>query len=280
MNNIKIITDSMTDLTKEIIEKYDITVLPLTISFGEEEYRDGVDLSNQEFYSKLAKAKDLPRTSQIPPHIFHEVFKDFLDKGKEIICINGSSRASGTHQSALIAKADLDSDKIDVFDTMGLSFGGGLLVLEAARMVEEGYTRGDIINKLTEYRGRVDHLFTVETLEYLKRGGRLNPMKAVIGGILNVKPILTVVDGIVEPLDKVRGSKKVMGRLIELAKDRGGDFSGKTVVIAHADALETAKLLEEKVTEELNPAEIIIAGIGCTIGTHAGPGTLAIFYIK
>ncbi|KAB3529186.1 DegV family protein [Alkaliphilus serpentinus] len=280
MSRVKIITDSMTDLPNEIINRYEIKVLPLTISFGEEEYRDGVDLSSQDFYSKLSKAKELPRTSQIPPQVFYDTFKGLLEEGHEILCINGSSRASGTHQSALLAKTDLSSDKIQVFDTMGLSFGGGLLVLEAARMAEEGLKKEDIIVKLTEYKERVDHIFTVETLEYLKKGGRLNPMKAVIGGILNVKPILTVANGIVEPLDKVRGSKKVIGKMVELASERGGDFKDKTIALAHANSPEAVNSLREKVLQELNPKEVITADIGCTIGTHAGPGTLALFYFK
>lgn len=278
MAKIQIITDSMTDIPKHLIDEYHIIVIPLTINFEDGEYRDGIDLTGEEFYNKLTQVKELPKTSQVTPNRFMEVFKEVLEEGKEIICINGSSKASGTHQGALLAKNELDNDKIHVFDTMGLCFGGGFFVYEAAKMVKEEKNIEEIIEKLTTMRSKVDHIFTVDTLEYLKKGGRLNPMKATIATILNVKPILTVVDGLVESLDKVRGSKKVIGKMVELAKERGGDFSNKTVAIAHANNPEKAEELIEIVKSELNPKEILLTEIGCTIGTHAGPGTLAIFY--
>ncbi len=280
MKKIQIITDSMTDIPQNIAEHYDIIVVPLKIHFGDKEFRDGVDLTYQEFYEKLEHVKELPKTSQINPSTFYEVFKQSLDAGKEILCINGSSKASGTYQSAVAAKNDLKSDLISIVDTMSLSFGAGLLVYEAAKMVEAGSSREDIVEKLIALKSKVDHIFTVDTLDYLKMGGRLNPMKATIANILNIKPILTVVDGLVEPLDKTRGSKKVISKMIELAKQRGGDFSDKTVALAHANVPDKVEAFKNKVEEELNPREIIIADIGCTIGTHAGPGTLAIFYYR
>jgi len=280
MGNIQIIADSMTDVPKELINKFGIMIVPLQVHFGDEEYRDGVDLTYEEFYNKLSTKKELPRTSQVDPNTFMEVFEKVLGEGKEIICINGSSKASGTHQAAVIAKNELNSDKIDVVDTLALSFGAGILVYEAARMAEGGMERKEIVSSLLDMRSKVDHIFTVDTLEYLKKGGRLNPMKATIANILNIKPILTVVDGLVEPLDKVRGSKKVISKMIELAKERGKDFTNKTVALAHANSLERVDAFKAEVLQELNPKELIIADIGCTIGTHAGPGTLAIFYFK
>lgn len=280
MPTIQIITDSMTDVPQDIRDRYQIKVVPLKVHFGDEEYRDGVDLTYPEFYKKLSESKELPRTSQITPPEFVEVFKESLAEGKEVLCINGSSRASGTYQSAVLAKNELDSDKIDVIDTLGLSFGGGMLVYEAAKMAEDGAARQEIVEHLNNLRPRVDHIFTVDTLEYLKKGGRLNPMKATIANILNIKPILTVVDGLVEPLDKVRGSKKVIQKMIELAKQRGGDFTSKTVALAHAIIPDKVEMFKEEVAAELKPKEIIVTEIGCTIGTHAGPGTLAIFYYK
>jgi len=279
VSKIQIITDSMIDLPKEIIEKHNIIVIPLTIIFGDKEYRDGVDLTNLQFYEKLSQSEELPKTSQISPNTFIEVFKKMLNEGNEILCINGSSRASGTHQSAIIAKNSLESDKIQVFDTMGLSFGGGLFVYEAAKMIQEGTNLNELIKRMNEMKLSADHIFTVDTLEYLKKGGRLNPMKATIATMLNIKPILTVTDGLVEPLDKVRGSKKVVGKMIELAKKRGVNFEDKVVGISHANCPKTLAILKDQVLKELNPKELVITEIGCTIGTHAGPGTLAIFYI-
>ncbi|KUO50281.1 MAG: fatty acid-binding protein DegV [Desulfitibacter sp. BRH_c19] len=280
MSKIQVITDSLTDIPKDIIDKYDIKIVPLKIHFGEEEYIDGVDLSYPDFYKKLTQIKELPKTSQVTPPAFVEVFQKALDEGKEILCINGSSRASGTHQSAVLAKAELSNAQIDVVDTMGLSFGGGLVVYEAAKMAEAGIKRQEIVQKIEELKPKVDHLFTVDTLENLKKGGRLKPMKATIANILNIKPILTVVDGLVEPLDKVRGSKKVIQKMIDLAKERGGNFADKTLALAHANSPDKVELFRQEVIKQLNPKEMIITEIGCTIGTHAGPGTLAIFYFR
>lgn len=279
MSKIQIITDSMIDVPKNIVEKHNIIVMPLTIIFGDKEYRDGVDLTNAQFYEKLSQTEELPKTSQISPNTFMQVFEKALGEGKEVLCINGSSRASGTHQSAIIAKNSLESDKIQVFDTMGLSFGGGMFVYEAAEMAEDGKSLGEIMDRLNKIKLKVDHIFTVDTLEYLKKGGRLNPMKATIATMLNIKPILTVAEGLVEPLDKVRGSKKVVGKMIELAKQRGNNFENKVVGISHAICPEALAVLKEQVLKELNPKEVVVTEIGCTIGTHAGPGTLAIFYI-
>ncbi len=279
MGNIQIIIDSMIDMPEDIIEKYNIMVIPLTVIFGDKEYRDGVDLTNTQFYEKLSQSEDLPKTSQVSPSVFVETFKKILDEGKEILCINGSSKASGTFQSAVVAKNSLESDKIRVFDTMALSFGAGIFVYEAAKMATAGKNLEEIIGRLNEIKTRVDHIFTVDTLEYLKKGGRLNPMKAAIATMLNIKPVLTLVDGLVEPLDKVRGSKKVIGRMIELAKQRGKTFENKVVGISHAVSEDMLNLLKNRVEKELNPKELMITKIGCTIGTHAGPGTLAIFYI-
>ncbi|ABR49719.1 degV family protein [Alkaliphilus metalliredigens QYMF] len=280
MKKIQIIADSMLDIPKNIMKAYNIKIAPLRIHFEGGEYRDGVDLSPQLFYEKLSEAKELPKTSQVSPNTFIQMFNEAIQEGYEVICINGSSRASGTHQSAIIAKNEIDSPLIDVVDTMGLSMGGGLLVYEAAKMVGAGKERKEIVETLLALRDRVDHIFTVDTLEYLKMGGRLNPMKATIGTILSVKPILTVTEGLVDSLDKVRGSKRVMGKMIELAKERGGDFHEQTMVLAHANRPDILETFKAKVIAELNPKEVLTAEIGGTVGTHAGPGTLAIFYYK
>jgi len=280
-SKIQIITDSITDVPKDIVDKYQIKVIPLKVNFGEEEYRDSVDLTSSEFYKKLSEAKDLPKTSQITPPEFLEAFKQGLAEGKEILCINGSSRASGTHQSAVIAKSELSDEKVEVFDTMNLCFGGGIFVYEAAKMVEAGAAMEEILERLNTLRPKADAIFTVDTLEYLKKGGRLKPMKAMIANILNIRPILTIVDGLVETLDKARGSKKITHKIIELAKQRGGDFSNKTIGLAiAAPTLERIEALKQEIIAELNPKEIVVAEIGCTVGTHTGPGAWGLFYYK
>ena len=281
VSKIQIVIDSIIDIPRDIRDKYQIKVMPLKVYFGEKEYRDGVDLTYSEFYKKLSEAKDLPKTSQVTPSEFVEVFKQGLAEGKEILCINGSSRASGTHQSAVIAKNELDDDKIEVFDTMNLSFGGGILVYEAAKMVEAGATMQEIVKRLGSLRSKVDAIFTVDTLEYLKKGGRIKPVKAIIANILNIRPILAIVDGLVETIDKARGSKKISQKIMKLVKQRGGDFSDKTIGFAiGAPTPEKIEALKQEIAAELNPKEIIFTEVGCTIGTHAGPGVWGLFYYK
>ena len=279
---IQIITDSMTDVPQDIIDKYQIKVIPLKVYFGDKEYRDGIDLTYPEFYKKLSESKDLPKSAQVTPAEFVEAFEQVMAEGKEILCINGSSRASGTYQSAFLAKKEIGCEKLKVFDTMSLSCGGGLFVYEAAKMVEAGATMYEILDRLDDLKPKVDHIFTVDTLEYLKKGGRLSPMKAAIAGILNIKPILTVTNGLVEQLNKARGNKNVMSKIMELAKQRGGDLSNKTVALAHAHSADPEKLeeLKQEVLAELKPKELIVREIGCTIGVHTGPGAWGVFYFR
>ena len=280
-SKIQIITDSITDVPQDIRDKYQIKVIPLKVNFGEEEYRDGIDLTYSEFYKKLSEVKELPKTSQITPPEFLEAFKQGLAEGKEVLCINGSSKASGTHQSAVIAKSELNDEKVEVFDTMNLCFGGGIFVYEAAKMAEVGATMEEILERLNSLRPKADAIFTVDTLEYLKKGGRLKPMKAMIANILNIRPILTIVGGLVETLDKARGSKKITHKVMELAKERGGDFSDKTIGLAiAAPTPERIEALKQEIMDKLNPKEIVVTEIGCTVGTHAGPGAWGLFYYK
>lgn len=280
MKPIKIIADSLSDIPKELAAKYNISVLPLTIRFGDEEYKDGIDLSTAQFFEKLKTTSQMPSTSQVPPHEFLVEMKAALNDGYEVIVINGSSGVSGTHQSALMAKQQLDTEEVTVIDTLALSYSCGMIVVEAARMAQAGKTKEEILHRIEEMKKRVDHLFSVETLEYLKRGGRLSATKAAIGTILNVKPILTIQEGKVETLDKVRGSKKIIPRMIELAKERGMQKGCEMIGLAHGDNLEGLEILKEEVIREFEPKELVTTNIGCTIGTHTGPGLLALLYLR
>jgi len=277
---IKIIADSLSDIPVDLREQYNISVLPLTIIFGEEEYKDGVNLTTDEFFEKLTTSKQMPSTSQVPPNDFLMEIEKALGEGYEVLVINGSSGASGTHQSAVMAKNQLNRGDVTVVDTLALSYGCGMIVVEAAKMAKEGKPKEEILHKIEDMKKRIDHIFSVETLEFLKRGGRLSPAKAAIGTILNVKPILTIEDGKVEPLDKVRGSKKIIQRMIELAKERGIKRGCKCVGIGHGVNLEGLEKLKEEVIKEFAPEEIVLTEIGCTIGTHTGPGLLVMFYLR
>ena len=280
MKPIKIIADSLSDIPDDLKERYNITVLPLTIIFGVEEFKDGVDLTTEEFFEKLTTSKQIPSTSQVPPNDFIVEINKALYEGYEVIVINGSSQSSGTHQSAVIAKNQLDNDEVTIIDTLALSYGCGMIVVEAAKMAQEGKSKEEILNTIENMKNRMDHIFSVETLEFLKRGGRLSPTKAAIGTIMNVKPILTLEGGKVEPLDKVRGSKKIIPRMIELAHERGIKKGTKCIGIGHGANVEGLEKLREEIINAFEPEETVLTEVGGTIGTHTGPGLLVMFYLR
>lgn len=277
---IKIIADSLSDIPAMLIEKYDIQIVPLTIIFDDGEYKDNVDLNNKEFYEKLRNSKNIPKTSQITPNTFEEVFTESLKYNEQILYIGGSSRATGTYQSAVLAKNNIGDDNIYTFDTMALSYGCGMFVVEAAKLANDNCTMEEILKRLEYIKQNCDYIFTVDTLEYLQKGGRISSTKAAIGTILNIKPILMVQEGLVIQLDSVRGRKKVVEKMIEIIKKRGSNFKNQTIVISHGDNHELLCKVKDAIESELKPKEIILGEVGSTVGTHSGPGIVGVFYLK
>lgn len=274
---VKLIADSLCDIPKDIKEKYNIEIIPLTIIFDNKEYKDGVDLTNDEFYKKLKESKILPKTSQITPVEFNEVFKRYLNDYDKIIYISGSSNVTGTYKSALISKEMLKTDKIEVFDSKQLSFGYGFILFEIAKIIEDKNIE-DIRKKIAQLVDKVECIFSVETLEYLKKGGRLSSTKAAIGTILNIKPILKIEDGKVKQIDQARGSKKSIDKLIDIMLADKPQIDN--IALFSGDAKQKELLLEEKLLLKINPKNIIKGTVGATIGTHSGPGIVALMYIK
>lgn len=280
MGKVKIIADSMSDIPRDLVDKLNIKVVPLTVRFGTEEFKDGIDLTGEEFYNKLENNSEIPSTSQIPPTDFLQAIEESFAEGYEsIIIINGSSQVSGTHQSALLAKEEAQNDNVFVIDSRALSFGCGMIVVEAAEMAIQGKSVDDILKEVMKMIKSVEHIFSVDTLKYLHKNGRLSTTSMALGTLLNVKPILTIKNGKVEPLDKVRGNKKAMKRMIELAKEKGLK-KGAIIGLGHSANIEGINSLKEELLEEIEPEAIIVSDIGCTIGSHTGAGTLAIFFIK
>ena len=260
-----------------LIEKYDIEVIPLTIRINEVDYKDGVNLTNEEFYKLLRDNKEIPTTSQVTYMTFKETFEKYVKEGKKVLYMAGSSKGSGTYQSAMLAKNDIESDDIYIFDTYSLCIGGGLLVLEAAKMVEEGLDIDTIIKKLEEYKDKVQVYFSVDSLDYLYKGGRISGTKAAVGSLLNIKPILKIEDGLVKQKTQVRGSKKIIPTLIEKLKEEiGDDFSDKDIYVGYGDDLETNEKFVEKVKEELSPKNVYTFRIGSCVACHSGPTVIGI----
>ena len=194
MKNIKIICDTMSDLQPGIAEKYDIDILPANIIFNEKEYKAGIDLTTEEFYKMLRSSKEIPKTSQIPILTFMDTFTKYIDEGKTIIYLAGSSAASGIYQTANLVKNQIEGP-LYIFDTYSLSVGSGMLVEEAAKMAMDGKSVDEIINRLDEMKANSHVYFSVDSLEYLYKGGRISSTKAAVGTLLNIKPILTIEDG-------------------------------------------------------------------------------------
>lgn len=276
---IKIVTDSTADIPLSVREEYGIEMVPLKVHFGEETYLDAVTIHPEQFYDKLSKAEQLPTTSQPSPVDFLDTYKKLsIENDIEIISIHLSSALSGTYQSAVLAKSILeDKASVTIIDSKSASYGLGLLVIAAAEAVRQGKSKAEIIRLIQELRNGTKIYFVVDTLEYLKKGGRIGKASALLGSLLNIKPILTVNEaGEAAPLDKVRGHRKAMLRIIELMKE---EFKGTEikVTVGHCKAQDTADELSLLVKEHFQINDIKCIDIGPVIGTHVGPGTAAVF---
>lgn len=280
MNKIKIICDSLSDIPKELIDKYDIEVVPLTVILDDKEYKDGVDISNDEFYKILREQNAYPKTSQATYPQFKEVFEKYVNEGRKILYIAGSSVATGTYQSAVLAKNDIDGE-IYTYDSQTFSYVIGILVVKAAELAQQGKDIDEILDEIKKLREKTYVLFSVDTLEYLQKGGRISSTKAAIGSILNIKPILDIKNGLVAPVCQVRGKKHVISKMIELIKENcGTDLTNQVISIGYSDDFKEKDKLTEAVKEEFNPKGILYFQIGTCVGSHAGPGSTVIICLK
>lgn len=271
---IKILCDSITDLPIEIIEKHNVDIVPLTVIFNEKEYLDRVDITNKEFYKMLRESETMPKTSQATYAQFVEFFEKYKDD--EILYLAGSSAASGTYQSAVLAKNDVDAN-ITIFDTSNLSLGSGLLVVKACEMVEKGLSIDEIVKNLEILKNDVEVVFSVDTLEYLKKGGRISSTKAALGNLLSIKPILSVKDGLVVQKSQVRGKKQIFNNLVNsLIEKYGEDLSDKTIFLGYGDNKDDLDTLKESLLNNTKAKNIYTLNIGCVICSHSGPGVIGI----
>lgn len=279
----RIITDSACDLSPDLIKKFEIDVLPILVYLGEEEYKDGETLQPKELYDSMREGK-VYKTAQIPPHVFKEKFEEYAKKNEPCIYIAFSSGLSGTYQSSLMAKNEVLEDYPDfdltIIDTKCASGGFGLVVLKAAQMSMEGISKEDIVKTASFYSEHMEHIFTVDDLEYLYRGGRVSRTAAVVGSLLNIKPILDVEDGKLVPIEKIRGRNKVLKRMLDIIEERGVNLSNQTIGITHGDDIDIAMKAKEMIEERFKCKEFVIGTIGCAVGAHSGPGTLAIFFLN
>lgn len=271
---VKLICDSLCDFPSELIKTYNIDVIPLTIIVGDKEYKDEVDLTKDEFYKMMRDTNEIPKTSQATYMQFKEAFDKYKDE-YEIVCITGSSKSSGTYQSATIAKNDTEGE-IHIFDTLNLSLGSGQYVIKACELLESNLSAKEIIEKLEELRSSVNLLFVPDTLEYLKRSGRVSVAAATIGNMLNLKPIFSMKDGNISLVTKVRGKKHVISSLLDLLEEQYNTFEDKIVTIGCGDNEKDLEVLKQEVNKRINAKKVYIARGGACICSHTGPGIFAI----
>lgn len=272
---IRIIADSTSYLPPEKIEEHGIEIVPLEITLAGARFREG-DMSNREYYSKLRSVDDFPTTSQPPVGDFVEAFKKHGPQ-ETYICLVMSELLSGTFQSAETAASLLPDYDITVMDSRNTAMGLGFQLLKAAEMASQGLSRDEIIPELVKVRSKVQLLFIVDNLEYLVRGGRLSKASGTLGNLLQVKPILGLVDGKIELLEKVRSKGRAVKHIIGLLKKHVENDSVSAVAVAHADNESEARELKEQV-EEFFSGPVLISEVGPTIGSHVGPGALGLIY--
>ena len=278
--NVRIVVDSTADVTDEIRAK--LSVVPLTVHFGEQEYVDGITINHKQFYEMLVETDVLPTTSQPSPEAFAQVFRQAQEAGEQVVALTVSSKLSGTCQSAMIAAADFP-DSVWVVDTKTVAIGCGILAELAVRLKEEGLSAEEIVARLEEERDNIRVIALLDTLEYLKKGGRISKTVAFAGGLLSIKPVVTIQDGEIHILGKARGSKQGNNLLVtEIQKLGGVDFT-KPLMLGYtglSDALLEKYVLDSGALWDGHGDCIRSTPISSVIGTHAGPGAIAVAFFK
>jgi DegV family protein with EDD domain len=278
MSKVKIITDSCSDLPAELVDSYDIEFLNIEVNINDKVYYDRADLQPADFYQLISEQTDVPKTSRITPEKFKQVYKKYLAEYDYVLVIAFSSKLSGILESAVIAKRELETDRIKVIDSKAASVGQGLLVYQAAKRLESGEKVETVVQSLMEDASKLEHIFAVGDIEMLKRGGRISKTKAVMANVLNIKPILHIQDGKILPHDKVRGKKRMISYLLAEIEKKADKPESQIIAVTYSQNEKYALKLKEKINDKFNPEEIFISEIGAAVGSHAGPGTLAVVF--
>lgn len=271
---LQIVTDSSCDLPEELIRNYNIRIVPLMVNIDDKNYREGIDITPQEFYERMAQCEKLPKTSQPAPGAFAEVFQN-LSRFGQVFCLTISSKLSGTYRSACIGRDMSEVDAV-VFDTLAGSLGHGLQVLRASELALAGYNAKEVEAELDKYRRRMKILILLNTLENIVKGGRLSRIQGTIAKILNIRILLHNVEGAVVLLEKVHGKKKFMDRVLQTIIDYSPDLKDQYIGITHFNNLTDAEFLAGKLREIYKPRDILINYMGSTMATYAGEGGIII----
>lgn len=278
MEKIKFIVDSSCDITPEMQQEYDIGVVPLSVSFGDRHFTDRVDISSELFFKLLKESEgELPKTAQPSPYRFEQEFRKWDGKYTDIICVCVSSQMSGTCRSAEIAKAALAEDpncsvRVHVVDSLNASIGILVTVFAGAQHAAAGHTTREVLAHMEEVKRRAAIYFVLDTLEYVRRGGRIGLIKSVVGSLLNIKPVMTFVKGIPIDTDKARGMAQAVERLLGVFSQKAADL--KEVIIVHAHCPDRARALAAGFTARFSRIRVRICEVGATMGAFTGEGGL------
>lgn len=277
---IKIIVDSASDISLEDAKKLGIEMLSIAVTFEDKEYYDGIDLLPNDFYEKLVRSKKLPKTSQITPFRFEDKIEKLINQGDEVIVITLSSKLSNTYTNAMMA-CEKFKGKAFAIDSLSVAAGERLLCLYALELINKGLLINEIVDRLNEVKNKITIIAALDTLTYLKKGGRISATTAFAGELLSIKPIVSVIDGEVKMIDKARGTKKVHKLIDDLVNNNGGINQNYPCFFIYSgvDDSNLSKYLESSKISELTK-NYSICQIGSTIGTHIGPGAVGIIFIK
>ncbi|MCI8399671.1 MAG: DegV family protein [Oscillibacter sp.] len=276
---VHIITDSTSDLTVQEAQALNVRLIHMRVIFEDGVYTDGVDIDKDQFYAKQAQAKVLPKTTQVNPQEYCDAFQPLLENGDEAVAILMSSKLSGTFQSAVIAQSMVEGgERLHLVDSLNVTIGEGLLVREAVRLRDAGKSAAEIAAALEELRGRVRFIAFIGTLKYLKMGGRISASTAALGTVLNISPVVAIVDGEVKSVGRVRGAQKILSYTLDFAAHYPVD-SRHCVMFGHSQCLETMEPYRDKVVKALGIRDHAWDELGAVIGVHAGPGCYGLAYI-
>lgn len=281
MSKVALVTDSTSYIPKNLRDQYPITVVPQVVIWEGQTYEDDVTMTPEQFYSRLRTAKVMPSTSQASVVNMHKAFSTLVEQGYDVLGIFISSKLSGTFQSAVQGREELASgqEKIEVVDSNTTAMGMGFMVLAAARAAAEGASLAECKALAEKARDHVGVYLTVDTLEFLHRGGRIGGAQRFLGTALNLKPILAIEDGRIEAVERVRTRGKALDRLVELVAEKCAGKSPVRIATLHADAEADAKVMLDKITALVHPVESVFAAVSPAVGAHAGPGTAGLAWM-
>ncbi|RFU60200.1 DegV family protein [Bacillus sp. V59.32b] len=280
---VQIIADSACDLPLSFYKENNVSLASLQVLLDGNTYEDLRTIQPKEVYDALREGKTAT-TSQVSPEDFLKLFTEIAQQDKQAVYIAFSSELSGTYQTAVMIRNQVKEEypnlDLEVIDSKCASVGYGLVVYKAAHLANSGASKEAILKDVSFRAKHMEHLFTVDDLDYLARGGRVSKASAFVGGLLNIKPLLHVEEGKLIPIEKIRGKKKLLKRVIELMHERGVDIHTQTIGISHGDDEETALEWKQAIQDEFGTTNFVINTIGCAIGAHVGPGTMAVYFLN